>query len=63
MEVGKEGKVTGRRLNTHLFIFCGRFFDDMHRLQPTFSEYMEGALMGLMTTMFCPAWVCTRLPP
>lgn len=35
----------------------------MLRLQQTFSEYIEGALMGLMTTMFGPAWVCTRLPP
>lgn len=35
----------------------------MHRLQLTFSEYIEGALMGLMTNMLGPAWVCTRLPP
>ncbi|TNN86789.1 hypothetical protein EYF80_002972 [Liparis tanakae] len=34
-----------------------------HAVNPTFSEYIEGALMGLTTTMLGPAWVCTRLPP
>lgn len=29
----------------------------MLRMRHTFSEYIEGALMGLMTTMFGPAWV------
>ena len=29
----------------------------------TFSEYMEGELMGLMTTMLGPEWVWMRLPP
>lgn len=29
----------------------------------TFSEYIEGALMGLMTTMLSPAYVWMRFPP
>lgn len=33
------------------------------QMQPTFSEYMEGAQMGLTTTMLGPEWVCTRLLP
>lgn len=32
-------------------------------LRLTFSEYMDGVLRGLMTTMLGPAYVWMRLPP
>lgn len=41
--------------------FLSKNFHHVQRLQLTFSEYMEGELMGLITTMLGPAWVCTRL--
>lgn len=43
--------------------FSSKNFHHMQRLQLTFSEYMEGEQMGLITTMLGPAWVCTRLLP
>lgn len=43
--------------------FSSKNFHYTQRLQLTFSEYMEGELMGLITTMLGPAWVCTRLVP
>lgn len=57
----RAGNVPGNMDNAFVFIQNLAFY--MRRLQLTFSEYMEGELMGLITTMLGPAWVCTRLLP
>lgn len=49
--------------NPFVFIQTGKLAFHMRRQWLTFSEYMEGELMGLITTMLGPAWVCTRLLP